>query len=337
MKRVWLLMLVLTALGWAEPIDLAKLGVYERGFQLVGFTPDGKLLGLERTRTAERKQGVGFRLWVLQPGAEGREVPLIVPSVDGVCATRDGAVVMTQAGTTFLEVDLATARQRVLMSPSLDGPGFVGEPGTLERVGEKVLVAGSFYAAGGQLQPPRLTLLDPTGHGFEAFAPGPLLGDEKRVLAEWSSPEGGFTVQPDGGHQNLVYRRGKSQSLVLKAQSITGLVARGERALVTLVDHPGQSQVVLVEGKSARQLSSDDLAYGYPLLSDDGAVAVVCQLDVVDSSMRVLVGRKADGYRLTPLEKLPLGQLQLAPDGSRLAYLGPEGLQLFDLTPSKGR
>lgn len=330
-------MLVLTALGWAEPIDLAKLGVYERGFQLIGFTPDGKLLGLERTRTAERKQGVGFRLWVLQPGAEGQEVPLIVPSVDDVCATRNGAVVMTQAGSTFLEVDFTTARPRVLMAPSLDGPGFVGEAGTLRRLGENVLVAGSFYQAGGQLQPARLALLDPEGHGAEAFSPGPMLGDEKRVLAEWSSPEGGFTVQPDGQHQNLVFRQGKRQSLVLKAQSVTGLVAGGQRALVTLVDRPGQSQVVLVEGKTVRQLKGGDLAFGYPLLSDDGTVAVVCQLDVVDSSMQVLVGRKADEYRLTPLQKLPLGQLQLAPDGSKLAYLGPEGLQLFDLTPSQGR
>ncbi|MGE0492035.1 MAG: hypothetical protein AB7S38_22670 [Vulcanimicrobiota bacterium] len=337
MKRVWLLLLVLTALGWAEPIDLARLGVYERGFQLVGFTPDGKLLGLERTRTTERQQGVGFRLWVLQLGSPGQEVPLIVPSVDDVCATRDGAVVMTQAGTTFLEVDFSTARPRVLMAPSLDGPGFVGEAGTLRRIDQKVLVAGSFYQAGGQLQPARLALLDPEGHGSEAFTPGPLLGDDQRVLAEWSSAEGGFTVEPDGQHQNLTYRRGTNQSLVLKAQSVTGLIARQERALVTLVDHPGQSQVVLVEGKTSRPLASGDLAYGYPQLSDDGTVAVVCQLDVVESSMQVLVGRKGDDYRLTPLEKLPLGQLQLAPDGSKLAYLGPEGLQLFDLTPSQGR
>ncbi len=331
---------------------LRGMGIFTTGFRLVTFSRDNSmLLCTEKPRFVEKMKGITYKLWVFYLDSSGKlikskAIPLTIPSALQTEFTPDErkAVIITDAGATYIVVDLSTGKVENLMVHVKGKPGFRGYPPILWRQDGTLLTTGYFYDKDDYAGNDTIATVDVTKRGVDAFTPGLNVAEihhkAGRVhFGKWTGVDRGFIgVDIPGGGQVLKYW---SQDKGFREVSRTSgmflsLWAEGDRAVVALQEGDGINKAVLYDVARGRSwvLGTSRDPYGYCFLSKDGTTAIACKLDLPHAKMSVYYAKEDNEFKLEPVPELQdtrIGTLRVAPDGSRLAHFSAAGLSIVAL------
>lgn len=354
LAAVFMLLLATAPTVWADAIttatDLRTAGIDVDSYQPITFTWDGRtLVGFDRAPFEEKKHGVMYRLWLLDFDVSGRleearKVPLAIPSFEqgSLNADEDAFVIISDAGTRYLTVDMETLEVADLMKPEAGKPGFRADPPVLWTADGKLLTTGYFYDENRYADNNTIATVNTSATGQAAFTEGPDIQQVERSHSQtrglnYNSDKLGYFLSSQGDDMLLSrWTPDGGFSQVDRAEQFTGLWGAATRVLYSAARAGGQHDLIVYDGAQDRKwnLATGAEPYRYLFLSKDGTTAVACQFEPVAQRMNVFVGKERGDFGLTPvdgLQRIKIGWIRVSPEGRYLAVYNERGLSIAEL------
>jgi hypothetical protein len=361
--KSWLLLILVvwllgSGVGWAQErkstSDLRQVGIDADSFQPISWSHNEKwLAAFDEAPFEEKKDGVFFRLWLLEIGSNGavnrfQKVPLKLASfLQGEFTPNDDAfVILGNRGTTFERIDLKSFAVETLIAPEAGKAGFRADPAILWTEGGSMYSVGFPYDEARFINARTIAAVNPRGSGAAAFKAGPDLSTlEKTIERMWFSnylsPTSIFYGQKYSDLVVLSHWDGSKMSEFDRATRMWGSWGNSGRILYSVERTKDLSELLLFDSKSGAKtvLASGSEVYRYLFLSRDGATALVSLMVPEGRRLSTFFARAGDGWKLRPLEAdssgrprtVAAGWMRLSSKGGLLAHVSAAGLAIYPL------
>ncbi len=290
------------------------------------------------------------------------EVLLPCALLQNAALSPDGkiSVITAERGSKFIAVDIAAKKAKVLFEHKKGTPGFRADGGIIQYYDNTHLGAvGYFYDTKDKLLRRAIALIGPSKTGNAIFSLGfdstmfeTVLGDKAKYL-EWCDVGKCFFVSTvrekndqtieilsylDNGKIKKIARAenfismscGKNTVVYSTAKRDVEAIKKGvkdpERTLKDAVTYAFD----VTKDKAPYKISPDSKTYTYIATAKDGSAAIISDINLRALRVNYFYGKKSDNFIMNPiagLQKTPLSQLRLAPDGK--AYVTWDGTQII--------
>lgn len=353
-----LLLCLLTASSWGQErkttSELRQAGIDPNSFQPIAWSHNDKwLAAFDEAPFDEKKQGIFYRLWLLEVAPSGavqriQKVPLKMASFQqGEFTPRDDAfIIMGNRGTAFYRLDLKSFALTTMIEAKPGTAGFRADPTILWTDGGRLYTVGFPYDEGRFINARTIATIDPQGTGAAAFEAGPDLttfenGLERMWFSNYLNPTSTFYGQKYSDLVVLSHWDGSRASEFDRALRKWGSWGNSGRILYSVERSKDVSELLLFDSRSKAKtvLASGSDVYRYLFLSRDGETALVSLMVPEGRRLQTYFARSSDGWKLRPLEAdasgrprtTAAGWMRLSSKGALLAHISSTGLAIYSL------
>jgi hypothetical protein len=307
-----------------------------------GLSPDGSfvLLADRGASDDQVRKGLASRLWAIRLSRGkvfARPILLPLAVLHQVVFAGPGTVIsIGENGARAARVDLAEATGASLLDVVAGTPGFrAGDRAW--RSGDSIYFTGGFrdadaFSGGGVIAG---IGIGTTGPVIERRGDLDAMREAARALGDIVQEVlvdpalGFFIVRPEEGRFAVVAVQGGKVVEVDSSVQPGVLSASGARVLYLKSNLmlPVLPILAVKDLSSGEEFPLGSGEFLYPYLTGDGSVACAATIDWEAGRMTFFSSRVETGGGLEPfLSEARIGALRVSEDGSRYAYLGPEGL-----------
>ena len=340
--------------GRKSAAELRQAGVNVESFQPIKWSHNDKwLAAFDEATFEEKKQGVFFRLWLLEIGSDGsinrlQKVPLKMANfLQGEFTPNDDAyIIMGNRGTTWMRLDMKTFAVTPLLEPREGEPGFRSEPTVLWTDAGSLYTVGYPYDEHRFVNARTIATINPNATGAEAYKPGPDLttlekGIERMWMTNYLSPTSIFYGQHYSDTVVLSHWDGRARSEFDRCARLWGSWGNAGRLLYSAERSPEVSELMVFDSKTGQKsvLASGPDVYRYLFLSGDGGTALVSLMVPEGRRLNTFFARASDGWKLRPVEAeaggrgrtMAAGFMRLSTRGGLMAHISANGLVIYPL------
>lgn len=360
--RVPILTLILCLLSAAAAIsqerkgaaELRQAGVNYDTFQPIVWSHNDRwLAAYDEAPFEEKKEGVFYRLWFIEVGANGsitrmQKVPLKMASfLQGEFTPGDDSfVILGNRGTLFEKVDMKSFTVSPVLEPAPGMAGFRADPTVLWTEGGTLYTVGYPYDEARFINARTIAAINLALTGGAAFKAGPDLstlekGIERMWFANYLSPTSIFYGQKYPDTVILSHWDGQKVTEFDRASRIWGSWGNAGRLVYSAERSPEVSELVVFDSKTRGKtvLTAGPDVYRYLFLSRDGATALFSLMVPEGRRLSTFFARASDGWKLHPLEadaggrprSVAAGWMRLSSKGSYMAHVSSTGLVIYSL------